>query len=208
MQPLGVVLVFDEDQVVPGEIDRAVLGQLVRVVPEFRRDIGVAVASLLPPKGAGAADLSARLLAREPALWKTFTVPGLAALIKTRNLAVAVVSGVTQTQSADLDEAMREGMAAYCGAMELDRTLSMHSSLFPEEDRYHVVGAELRLRYSAASRAIADANNEPLDEPLNTWLDEGLFRTVVWEEDEAQSAAEEREAALIMDAWLRDQGGR
>jgi hypothetical protein len=189
----------------PGEIDRVVLQQIVRVVPEFRRDLGMAVASLLPPENVGTANLSAHLLAREPSLWKTLTVPGFAALIKTCNLAVAVVSGVTRTQAEDLDEAMREGTAAYCGALEVDRTMSMHRTLFPDVDRYHVVGAELRLRYSAASRTIDEANDEPLDEPLNTWLDEGLFSTVVWEEDKAQSIVEEREAALIMEAWLRDQ---
>ncbi len=207
MERLGVVLLFSEDQVIPGEIDRVVLGQIVRVVPEFRRSLGVAVASLFPPESIGTADLSAHLLVKEPPLWKTFTVPGLAALIKTRNLAVAVISGVTRTQAADLDEAMREGTTAYCGALELDLTLSMHRTLFPEVDRYHVVGAELRLRYSAANRAIDETNNEPWDESLRAWLDEGLFRTVVWEEDEAQSAAEEQEAELIMEAWLRDQRG-
>lgn len=208
MERLGVVLVFDEDQVMPGEIDRVVLGQIVRVTPEFRRDLGVAVASLYPPTGVSTADISAHLLAKRHSLWKTFTVPGLAALLKTRNLAVAVVSGVTKAQAADLDEAIREGTSAYCGALELDRALSMHRAVIPDVDRYHVVGGELRLRYSAVDRTIDEANNESLDEPLNTWLDEGLFRTVVWEEDKEQSAAEEREAALIMEAWLRDERGR
>ncbi|MEO3806063.1 hypothetical protein [Nonomuraea sp. B1E8] len=207
MQRLNIVLIFDEDLIMPGEIDHTVLGQIVRVVPEFRRDLGIAVASLFPPRGVSPADLSAHLLAGRPSLWKTFTVPGLATLIKTHNLAVAVVTGVTQTQAANLDEAIREEASAYCGALELDRTLSMHRSLFAEDDRYHVVDSELRLRYSAFSRAVDEANDESLDEPLNKWLDEGFFRTVVWEEDKTRSAAEGREAALIMEAWLRDERG-
>lgn len=208
VERLGVVLFFDENQVIPGEIDRAVLGQVVRVVPEYRRDLGMAVASFFPPNNIGSADISVHLLLREPALWKTFTVPGLASLVSSRNLAVTVISGVTREQAADLDEALRGETAAYRGAVELDRTMSMHRSLFPEVDRYHVVGAELRLRYSAVSRATAEANDEDLDEPLNDWLDEDLFRTVVWEEDEEQSSAEERDAELIMEAWLRDLGGK
>jgi hypothetical protein len=208
VERLGVVLFLDEDQVIAGEIDRVVLGQVVRVVPEYRRDLRVAVASLVPPDGVGARDVSAQLLLRETALWKTVTVPGLASLIRSCNVAVAVavVDAVTREQAADLDEAMREDKAAYFGAVELDRTLAMQKLLFPEKGRYHMVGNELRLQYSAGSRYLAEANGEDLDEPLEEWLEEDLFRSVEWEEDEEQSAAEEYEATMIMEAWLRDQG--
>lgn len=208
MDRMDVALFFDEDRVVPDEIDRAVLSQVVRVVPEYRRDLGVAISSLFLPDDIGIADTPARLLAigRKPSLWKTLTLPGLDAQLRSHLLAVAVVAGITREQAADLDEVMREKTGAYLGAVEVDRAVPLHDRLFPKEDRYHVVGAELRLRYSASDRATAEANGEDLDEPLERWLDENLFDTVVWEEDTERSEAEEREAAMIM-AWLRDQGG-
>ncbi|MFC0037672.1 hypothetical protein [Actinomadura rayongensis] len=206
MERLGVVLFFAEDQVMPGDIDWEVLRQVVRVVPEYRRDLGVAVASFYPPSGVGARDVAAHLLAREPALWKTFTIPGLATLIGSRNLAVAVVAGVTRDQAADIDEAMRKEAAAYLGSVELDRTMPMQC-LFPTKDRYHLVDGELRLRYSVSEMVDAEANSEDLDERLEEWRERELFRTVVWEENAEQSAVDEHEAAMIIGAWLQEPGG-
>ncbi|MBO2457278.1 hypothetical protein [Actinomadura violacea] len=201
----SAVLIFNEDEVMPGDIDRDVLAQASRVVPEFRRDLRVAVASLIPPRTIRVDDITAHLLAREPALWKTFTVPGLSALIRSRNLAVATVSGLTQGQMADLDTVLKEETNTYLGGIELDRDLDMHRRLFPEHDRYHVLGGELRLVYSAQSRYTAEANGEDLDKPLNEWLGTGLFKSVAWEEDTDQSETEEREAAMMIEAFLRNQ---
>lgn len=202
----SVALLFDEDEVLPGQIDRDVLTQVSRVVPEYRRDLGMAVASLLfDGNGVAAADLAAHFLAREPALWKSLTVPSLTTLIRSCNLAVATVSGLSEEQAADLHEAMREAVSSYLGYVEVDRNLPLHERLLPKHDEYHVVGAELRLVYSAARRALDEANGEDLEAPLDEWRQRGLFRCVEWEEDLEQSAAERKEASMIMEAWMNAQ---
>lgn len=202
----SIALLFDEDEVLPGQIDRDVLTQVSRVVPEYRRDLGMAVASLLfDGNGVAVADLAAHFLAREPALWKSLTVPGLTTLIRSCNLAVATVSGLREEQAADLHEAMREAVTSYLGYVEVDRNLPLHKRLIPVHDDYHVVGAELRLVYSAARRALDEANGEDLEAPLDEWRQRGLFSRVEWEEDLEQSAAEQKEASMIMEAWLNAQ---
>ncbi|MEU1422676.1 hypothetical protein [Kitasatospora sp. NPDC005751] len=205
----GIALLFDEGRVIPGQIDRAVLTQSTRIAPEYRRDLGVAVASLSPgpafAAGATPGDIAAHLLARTPPLWKSLTVPGLTALIRSRNLAVSTVTGLTAGQLGDLDELMRAETPGYLGGVELDRALPMQRELLPQCDQYHVVGAELRLVYTAASRYLDEANDEDLDRPPAQWRDTGLFRTVVWEEDTRRSEAEEAEAAFLLRDWL---GGR
>ncbi|MFE2723644.1 hypothetical protein [Kitasatospora sp. NPDC059327] len=204
----GVALLFDEDQVISGQIDRSVLARSTRIAPEYRRDLGVAVASLvLGPAldvGATAADIAAHLLARAPSLWKSVTVPGLTALLCARNIAVSTVTGLSTEQIADLDELMRAEVPSYLGGVELDRTLPIQEQLFPEYDQYHVVGAELRLVHSAESRYIAEAEGLDLDEPLEEWRRTGLFRTVTWEEDTRQSAEEEQVALYLLQDWLGD----
>ncbi|MDX3760101.1 hypothetical protein [Streptomyces sp. AK02-04a] len=202
----SIALLFDEDEVLPGQIDRDVLTQVSRVVPEYRRDLGVAIASLLfDDNGVAVADLAAHFLAREPTLWKSLTVPGLTTLIRSCNLAVATVSGLNEEQAANLHEAMREVVTSYLGYVEVDRKLPLHGRLLPEHDEYHVVGAELRLVYSAARRALDEANGEDLEAPLDEWRQRGLFNCVEWEEDLEQSAAEQKEASMIMEAWLNAQ---
>ncbi|OBQ50450.1 hypothetical protein A4U61_09580 [Streptomyces sp. H-KF8] len=202
----SIALLFDEDEVLPGQIDRDVLTQVSRVVPEYRRDLGMAVASLLfDGNGVAVVDLAAHFLAREPALWKSLTVPGLTTLIRSCNLAVATVSGLSEEQAADLHEAMREAVTSYLGYVEVDRNLPLHERLLPVHDDYHVVGAELRLVYSAARRALDEANGEDLEAPLDEWRQRGLFSCVEWEEDLEQSAAEQKEASMIMEAWLNAQ---
>lgn len=201
-----IALLFDEDEVLPGQIDCDVLTQVSRVVPEYRRDLGVAVASLLfDDDGVSVSDLAAYFLAREPSLWKTLTVPGLITLIKSYNLAVSTVSGLSEEQAVDLDAAMREMVPSYLGSVEVDRSLPLHDRLLPPYDDYHVSGAELRLVYSAARRLQDEANGEDLEAPLNEWRDRGLFRTVRWEEDMQQSAAEEEQASMLIQAWLNTQ---
>ncbi|MFB7780033.1 hypothetical protein [Streptomyces bauhiniae] len=202
----SIALLFDEDKVLPGQIDRDVLTQVSRVVPEYRRDLGVAIASLLfDDRGVAVVDLAAHFLAREPALWKSLTVPGLTALIKSCNLAVATVSGVSDEQAADLHAAMRETVDSYLGCVEIDRSLPLHERLLPACDAYHVAGAELRLIYSAARRALDEVNGEDLEVPLKEWRRRGLFRIVKWEKDLEQSAVEEKEAEMIIEAWLKSQ---
>ncbi|MFD9067611.1 hypothetical protein ACFVZ3_39545 [Kitasatospora purpeofusca] len=203
---LDTALFFDEDKLLfPGHLQREVMTQLVRVVPEYRRDVGVAVASLVVhsvlDRGAGPADIAAHILAREPGLWKTFTVPGLTTLLGSVNLAVATVTGMGQEQVRDLHEIMQAEVSSYLGSVELDRSLPMHRRLLPGRDQFRVVGAELRLKYSAESRYIAQINGDDLDEPLDEWRERGLFRSVVREEDVAQSAAEEQAAASLLQAW-------
>ncbi|WP_431951207.1 hypothetical protein [Actinacidiphila sp. bgisy167] len=202
----SIALLFDEDKVLPEQIDRVVLTQLSRVVPEYRRDLGVAIASLFfNGGGVSAADLAAHFLAREPALWKSLTVPGLTTLIEDCNLAVSTVSGLSEEQAVDLHETMREEAPSYLGCVEVDRNLPLHKRLLPARGDYHVVGAELRLVYSAARRALDEANGENLEVPLDKWRERGLFRSVEWEEDLEQSAAEEREASMFIEAWLNAQ---
>ncbi|MFK0233484.1 hypothetical protein [Streptomyces vinaceus] len=202
----SIALLFDEDEVLPGQIDRDVLTQISRVVPEYRRDVGVAVASLFfNGQGVTAADIAAHFLAREPALWKTLTVPGLSTLIGSYNLAVSTVSGLSSEQVKDLHEAVSESVTSYLGCVEVDRKLPLHDQLLPPSDDYHVVGSELRLVYSAARRIVDEANGEDLDAPLNEWREVGLFRSVEWEEDLQQSATEEQEASMLIEAWLNAQ---
>ncbi|MFF6955667.1 hypothetical protein [Streptomyces sp. NPDC008317] len=201
-----IALLFDEDAVLPGQIDQDVLTHVSRVVPEYRRDLGVAVASLFfNGNGAAPADLAAYFLAREPALWKSLTVPGLTTLIRSRNLAVCTVSGLSEEQTADLHQAMHEAVNSYLGCVEVDRNLPLHKQVLPAHDDYHVVGAELRLIYSAARRALDEANGEDLEAPLDEWRQKGMFRSVEWEEDLEQSATEENEASLLIEAWLNAQ---
>ncbi|MDF9814209.1 hypothetical protein [Streptomyces sp. SPB162] len=203
---MRIALLFNEDAVLPGQIDRDVLTQVSRVVPEYRRDLGVAVASLLfNGDGVTRADLAAYFLAREPALWKSLTVPGLTTLIGSYNLAVCTVSGLNEEQAADLHEAMHEEVSSYLGCVEVDRNLPLHERLLPAHDDYHVAGSELRLVYSAARRVLDEANGEDLEAPLNEWRQGGLFRSVEWEEDLEQSAAEEKEASMLIEAWLNAQ---
>lgn len=202
----SVALLFDEDEVLPEQIDRVVLTQVSRVVPEYRRDLRVAVASLLfGGDGVTPTDLAAHFLAREPALWKSFTVPGLTTLIKSRNLAVSTVSGLSEGQAVDLHAVMCEADSSYLGYVEVDKGLPLHGHLLPPSDNYHVVGTELRLIYSAARRIVDEANGEDLHAPLVEWRERGLFRSVEWEEDLEQSAAEEQEASMVIEAWLNAQ---
>ncbi|UCM88938.1 hypothetical protein [Streptomyces marincola] len=204
----SIALLFDEDKVLPGQVDRDVLTQVSRVVPEYRRDLGVAVASLIfGNDGASASDLAAHFLARDPALWKSFTVPGLTTLIRSCNLAVSTVSGLSQEQASDLHEVMSEAVASYLGYVEVDRDLPLHDQTLPVHDDYHVVGSELRLVYSAARRVVEEANGEDLEAPLSEWRQRGLFRDVKWEEDLERSADEEREASMLIEAWLKAQSG-
>ncbi|MFJ8474996.1 hypothetical protein [Kitasatospora sp. NPDC094011] len=207
---LDVTLFFDEDKLrFPGHLQREVMTQLVRVVPEFRRDIGVAVASLaiygVLGQGVRSADIAAHVLARDPGLWKTFTVPGLTTLVDSVNLAVATVTGMREEQVRDLHEVMQTEVPSYLGGVELDWSLPMHRRLLPERDQFRVVGAELRLKYSAASRYTAQINGDDLDEPLDEWRERGLFRSVAWEEDVAQSTADEQAAASLVRAWQNAQ---
>ncbi|MEU4150473.1 hypothetical protein [Streptomyces sp. NPDC026659] len=202
----SIVLLFDEDEVLPGQIDRDVLTQVSRVVPEYRRDLGMAVASLFfDGDGVAPADFAAHFLAREPSLWKSLTVPGLTTLIRSCNLAAATVSGLSEEQAADLHAAMRESVTSYHGYVEVDRNLPLHERLLPQHDEYHVVGSELRLVYSAAKRALDEANGEDLEAPLDEWRQIGLFRSVEWEEDLERSAVEQKEAAMFIEAWLNAQ---
>ncbi|MFF7453509.1 hypothetical protein [Kitasatospora sp. NPDC008115] len=131
---LDVTLFFDEDKLLfPGHLQREVMTQLLRVVPEYRRDTGVAVASLaiygVLGQGAKSADIAAHILAREPDLWKTFTVPGLTTLLDSVNLAVATVTGLGQDQVGDLHEVMQVEVSSYLGGVELDRSIPMHRRL-------------------------------------------------------------------------------
>lgn len=203
---MKIALLFNEDAVLPGKIDRDVLTQVSRVVPEYRRDLRVAVASLLfSGNGVTRADLAAHFLAREPALWKSLTVPGLTTLIGSCNLAVCTVSGLGEEQAADLHEAMHGEVASYLGCVEVDKKLPLHEQCLPAHDDYHIAGSELRLVYSAARRVLDEANGEDLEVPLDEWRQEGLFRSVDWEEDLEQSAAEEKAASSIIEAWLSAQ---
>ncbi|QES48874.1 hypothetical protein DEJ50_14660 [Streptomyces venezuelae] len=202
VESLTVGLFFDEDRVEPGQIDREVLARLLRVIPEHRRDLGVAIASVCHPQlyasGVRAVDLAAHLLAREPALWKTFTIPGLAAVLKETNLAVCAVSGLRPEQAGDLDDVLREEFEAYVGGVERDDGLWLHREVFPGHDRYRVVGAGLRLCYSEGDLAYGRIDQDDWDREPARWRTTGLFQDVAWEEDEARSAADEAEAAELL----------
>ncbi|MEY9847988.1 hypothetical protein ABH940_005088 [Streptacidiphilus sp. BW17] len=195
--PVSVALHFDEDEVLPGWIERATICQAARVVPEYRRDCRVGTMSLLVRKlleDGGVDDLAAKLLSLGGERhWSSFEVVGLAALLATKNVAVAVVEGLRAHQLQDLHEALLEQSEPYLGALELDARSPLHRRAYASRSTLRLVGADLRVLYSVGDYLPGEWDHRD-HSVLDTWEKSGLFPTVSWEEDAERSAAEERDA--------------
>lgn len=202
----AVALHFDEDLVIPRQIEREVFTQVLRVIPEFRRDVRVAVYSIpqfwLAEDGSiHPSDIAAQVLAGKPSLWKTMAVPAMATAIRHKNLAVARVEGISLHQAADLHAAVKEISSSYLGAVETDLDLEVHRRLYSFSTRYRLVGSDLHLLWSEMERAMA---GDDIEDKIGEWVESGLFCSVDWEEGPGPHDAEILELGHAFTQWLRD----
>lgn len=204
--PVSVALHFDEDDVVPGQIEKEVFRQLIRVVPEFRRDLLIAVGSMvtrpvtreLPAPG----DVAGALLGGAPPVWSTHSIAGLNELLRNSELAFAAVRGVRKADLRDLHEALLESSASYLGAIEIKLDRPMHEYCYGLFPRFRLVDCSLRLRYSASEYYGDEGCDERPHELFYKWEEMGWFESVMWEEDAEESGADLRRAADAME-WMR-----
>jgi 5-methylcytosine-specific restriction endonuclease McrA len=208
-----VALHFNELEVDPGQIQRETFRQLMRVVPEFRRDLTVAVGTLHTHSGLTGLpkplDIAAAHLAGEPKVWSTHSIDGLGTLLADVEVAFALVRGVRRGHLDDLHQALLAESESYLGAVEVNLRRPTHQHFYEASPRYRLVEADLRLLYSAREYygELGDWDHRP-HELLDEWESEGIFKSVAWEEDKEQSAADERQAEEEMSAWMAmmDQG--
>ncbi|OLT24061.1 hypothetical protein BJF79_13975 [Actinomadura sp. CNU-125] len=182
VERLEVAFFFDEGRDMPPHIDLAVLTRVARTVPEYRRDLEVTVASLLPPDGTDATDateVAEGILLGNPVRGGMPKVEELAGQINCGSLAVATVTNLTRAQAADLDAVMPGADVSYLGCVELDRNLAMHRLLFPEQEHYRVDGTELLLLDSVTERYGADSYGDDLEAVMEGLRDQGVYRSVV-----------------------------
>ncbi|MFD7967428.1 hypothetical protein [Streptomyces clavifer] len=202
-----VALHFNELEVAPGQIQRETFRQLMRVVPEFRRDLTVAVGTLFThsrltglPKPL---DIAAAHLAGEPKVWSTHSINGLGTLLADVEVAFALVRGVRRGQLDDLHQALLAESESYLGAVEVNLRRPTHQRFYEASPRYRLIEADLRLLYSAREYygELGDWDRRP-HELLDEWEAEDIFKSVAWEEDKEQSATDERQAEDEMSEWM------
>ncbi|MEU6788814.1 HNH endonuclease signature motif containing protein [Nonomuraea angiospora] len=202
-----VALHFNELEVDPGQIERETFRQLMRVVPEFRRDLTIAVSALfihtapiLPPEPR---HIAAALLAGTPKVWSTHSIDGLGALLVGMEVAFALVRGVRRGELDDLHQALLAGSESYLGAVEVNLRRPAHQRFYDVRPRYRLVEADLRLLYSAQEYygERGDWDHRPHD-LLAEWEADEVFKSVSWEEDEEQSAADLRQAEKDVSEWM------
>lgn len=202
-----VALHFNELEVDPGQIQRETFRQLMRVVPEFRRDLTVAVGNLVTHSGLTGLpkplDIAAAHLAGEPKVWSTHSINALGTLLADVEVAFALVRGVRRGQLDDLHQALLAESESYLGAVEVNLQRPTHRHFYGVSPRYRLVEADLRLLYSAKEYygELGDWDHRPR-ELLDEWESEEIFRSVAWEEDKEQSAADERQAEEEVSGWL------
>ncbi|MFF4452983.1 HNH endonuclease [Streptomyces goshikiensis] len=202
-----VALHFNELEVYPGQIERESLQQLMRVVPEFRRDLTVAVGTIFTHSGLTGLpkpiDVAAALLAGPPKVWSTHSVDGLGVLLANLEVAYTLVRGVRRGQLDDLHQALLDESESYLGAVEVNLRRPMQQHIYGANPRYRVVGADLRLLYSAREYCgeRGDWDYRPHD-LLDEWEEEEIFKSVSWEEDEEQSVIDLREADEEVSGWF------
>ncbi|MEU8974729.1 hypothetical protein AB0D11_36650 [Streptomyces monashensis] len=201
-----VALHFNELEVDPGQIQRETFRQLMRVVPEFRRDLTVAVGTFFTYSGLTSMpkplDIAAAHLAGEPKVWSTHSASGLGTLLADVEVAFALVRGVRRGQLDDLHQALLADSESYLGAVEVNLRRPTHRHFYGVSPRYRLVEADLRLLYSAKEYygELGDWDHRP-HELLDEWESEEIFKSVAWEEDKEQSAADERQAEEEMSEW-------
>jgi hypothetical protein len=205
---VSIALHFNELEVDPGQIERETFKQLMRIVPEFRRDLVVAVASLITSsvyrEMPGPAGIASGLLAGSPRVWSTHSIDGLGNLLRTTDMAYAVVRGLRREQLADFHQELLDNSSSYLGMIEVNLKRPMHLQLYAAVPRYRIVEADLRLLYSAMeySEEFGDWDHRPT-EMIAEWEAEEFFRDVSWEEDKDQSADDMREAEHEVGTLLR-----
>ncbi|MCX5184345.1 hypothetical protein [Streptomyces sp. NBC_00268] len=205
-----VALHFDEDEVMPGQIERELFSQILRVVPEFRRDVRVAVYSMslrgVAKNGVVApSDVAVDILAAKRDLWKTLAIPEMATLIRYKNIAVAKVDGISLQQASDLDVAMKEASPSYAGAVEVNSESATHRRIYEGSLRYRLVESDLRLLWSELERALS---GDDIDDKLNEWEASGLFRQVSWEDGPGPHDADIQELGYEFIRWLAEDDDR
>lgn len=202
-----VALHFNELEVDPGQIQRETFRQLMRVVPEFRRDLTVAVGNLVTHSGLTGLpkplDIAAAHLAGEPKVWSTHSINALGTLLADVEVAFALVRGVHRGQLEDLHQALLAESESYLGAVEVNLRRPTHQHFYGVSPRYRLIEADLRLLYSAEEYygELGDWDHRP-HELLHEWESEELFKSVAWEENKEQSAADERQAEEEVSGWL------
>jgi len=206
VEPKTVAFYFDEDEVFPGKIERKVFTQIFRVVPEFRRDVRVAVYSLsqnlLAVEGTNyPTDIAVGVLAGKLDLWKTMAVPELATAIRHTNLTVARVEEISLQQANDLHATVKEDFAGYLGAAEIDLDLETHRRLHSFTARYRLVGTDLHLMWSEMERAMS---GDDIEDKIAEWENSEIFQKVEWQEGVGPHDAELSEAANAFVEWIKD----
>jgi 5-methylcytosine-specific restriction endonuclease McrA len=167
---MTLALRFNEDMVLPHQIEALTFPALLRSIPEDRRDLVISIGSELPQLLDDAGISRNRVN-----------------LYSSMNVAVLVVSGLSAADVPILHAAMREHAPIYLEAIEVDPSLDAdrilyQCSLIP---RYHIVGSDLFLYWSP----FADRDDDVSDR----WERLGLFRAVEWEslnEDDEERARE------------------
>ncbi|MFD8152149.1 hypothetical protein ACFV28_15535 [Streptomyces sp. NPDC059720] len=198
-----VALHYDEDSVSPG-IERELFTQIHRVVPEFRRDVRVAIYSMslrgVAKDGVVVPnEVAVGMLAGRPDLWKTIAIPELSTLIRYKNIAYAKVEGMSLQQADDLHAAMKEISSGYVGAVEVDPALDTHRLLYGDAPRYRLMQSDLRLLWSAAERALS---GDDLEYKITEWEASGLFGQVSWDNGPGPHDAEIHALAQDFGNWL------
>ncbi|WKX16254.1 HNH endonuclease signature motif containing protein [Streptomyces sp. NL15-2K] len=205
-----VALHFDEDAVIPEQIERELFAQILRVVPEFRRDVRVAVYSMPLTRVAKSgvivpSDVAVGILAAKRDLWKTLAVPEMTTLIHYKNVAIAKVEGVSIQQADDLHSVMKEVSSSYAGAVEVDLELDAHRLIYEDVARYRLVQSDLRLLWSELERALS---GDDIDDKLSEWEASGLFGQVSWEDGPGLHDAEIRALGNEFVRWLAEDDNR
>ncbi|MGW7578028.1 hypothetical protein [Streptomyces sp. NPDC054765] len=205
---VAVALHFNELEVDPGQIQRETFRQLIRVVPESRRDLTVAVGTIFTHSGLAAGlpkpvDTAAALLGGAPKVWSTHSIDGLGTLLADVEVAFALVRGVRRGQLDDLHQALLDESESYLGAVEVNFRCPMHQRVYEVNPRYRLVESDLRLLYSAREYygELGDWDHRPHD-LLNEWEEEEIFKGVSWEEDKEQSAIDLRQAEDEVSEWM------
>ncbi|WP_156370637.1 hypothetical protein [Nocardia arizonensis] len=198
-----VVLHFDEDRVVPMQIEKEVFRRLLRVVPEYRRELTVTAAFSLTAMALQQTRLSPAKIALEAfdgaSLWKAMSVPAFDNMIRQYNVAAVVISGLTIPQGQDLHDLFRRDVEWYLGALEYVADKPIHRRLYEFPTSYKILETDLHILYSAADSAFSD--DELPDDLIDDWTHTGLFRTVEWEEDLERSERDEAEARQILEMY-------
>lgn len=178
---ITVALHFDSDYAEPVHILLDVLRQLQRVVPEYRRDLPVALGVLTvgtdDPDRSDADERAIDLLdAGDPAMWRTFTVTSLASLLELVPVAVIVVSGLTAAQVPALHEALAQTSESYRGSVQVIKAHGAHRDAYGLPPAYRLKERDLHLLINPA-----DAANGLTDDYLMDFIaGSGLFTSVDW----------------------------